>query len=357
MIELRAGGKKFSEWESVDINLRLNTVGSTFSLSGLFTKSTYNLFKYFGYENCEIWLVDKDNGKEEKLITGTIVNVTRISSKIPHLTQITGASLPYVLETVNFPPNEPLQWENTNIKTIAKRVCQIFNLKLKIHEGAIDKCNEIFNKTIACKPGETIKAFLSRICETKGVTVAHDNEGNLFLYRILNTIPASSKITGNDYHFEMGVVANGQEMHSHVTAIKENTIKDDIEGDNFSLQNTTYTAKSPFIKNKYLPMTKVISKTDDFNVMESVDRIIAKEARNFPITCSKLGWTFNGRIVRSGFYLDLESEDLLIRETKFLVEEMTFTKEAGGQEQLSFTCLLPCVYTGKPPIKSPFKEV
>lgn len=355
MIVLKALDKEYKHWESVDIQLRLNTVASEFRLVGLMTQENRNIFKPFGYTECEVWIIDDDKGINEKLITGYLVNPGITTQKKPTLTTISGFSRPGILEKINFPPSMwPLQWNKTNLRTIAQKVADKFDLTLKIHPGAASACEEIFQDQIKCKPTEYIKAFLSRIGEKKGVTVAHDNLGNLFLYRILNTIEASSQLTQGDYHIAMSTSPNGQNMHSHITAYKENSLKDRSEGEVKINQVGSYTAKSPFIKNMYLPRTIMASNTEDGSLKEYADREIAKEARNMPVTASKIGWDFAGRIVRAGFYLDLEAPDLFIEKTKFLVESMSFTKGAKGQEQLSFTCLLPCVYTGVPPSKTPY---
>ena len=148
-------------------------------------------------------------------------------------------------------------------------------------------------------------------------------------------------------------------MHSEVTVRREADVSPDIEeGDGFK-QNLiqSHTEQSPFVKTKYLPTTAVMKKGDLGTIRDYAKTILAKEAAYMPVTISKEGWDFNGRIVRAGFFLEVEAPEILVEDTKFVVNSMSFTKDAKGVERLTATCILPCVYTGVLPSKSPYKNV
>ena len=49
-----------------------------------------------------------------------------------------------------------------------------------------------------------------------------------------------------------------------------------------------------------------------------------------------------------------DNDDLFLGRTKMVIESMRFTKEPKSPEMLELTCVLPCVYTGILPLKSPF---
>lgn len=355
-IVIKSNGKEYKHWSSVTVDLMLDTVASTFLING-YRDSAPELYEPLKYQDIEVWIIDEALNINEKLITGTILNQGLSVQKQPGLESLAGYSKPGILETVTMPQSlYPLQYDNTSLKTIAKRICDKFNLTLKVHEGAIDKANEKF-KEVKCRPTESLKSFLSRIGREKGITISHDNLGNLFLYRILNVIPATSKISSSDLTLQISTSPNSQQMHSEITVLREvEPDEDEIEGEDFE-QNLSmkHTAKSPFIKNIFLPKTVEMKNGDLGTIQSFAESELAKEAINMPITVYKHGWDFAGRIVRAGFFIEIEAPEILVENTKFVVNRMTFSKTAKGVEELRLTCILPCVYTGVLPSKSPYK--
>lgn len=355
MIKLIAGGKEFIHWSNIDIKLNLNTVASTFTLTGLYDERTKFIFEPFSYIDCEVWIVDEDKGINEKLLTGVLLNPGILKKKTPNEISISGFTKTGILETVNMPKGISLQYQNTSIATVAKIITDSLGLTLKIHEGAAGAAAELFEE-IECKASESLYNFLNKLCVQKGITVAHDNLGNLFLYRILNVIPASSKLSQDDYNIQLELAPNGQGMHSELTVYREEPMDDEPIGDNAKDEvPNELTISSPWLKDQYLPMSRVMKEGDTSTMRVFGEKILCLEAKNFPIKVKKEGWDFEGRIVRNGFFFILDAPDLFIEETKFVVESMRFTKAAKGPEMLEFTLLLPCVYTGKLPRKSPFK--
>lgn len=279
------------------------------------------------------------------------------SQKKPRVATISGFSRPGILQGATMPQSlYPLQWTNTNLRTICQKVASAFNLTLKIHDGAAADA-EIPYEEIKCGSTEDVKGFLSRIAKDRGITIAHDNLGRLFVYKIVNTIPATSRITEDDYHISMSTSPNGQGVHSECTAMSEDDVTPAIEGDDAEVTgNNKVTVKSPFQKNIFFPTATKMKEGETKSLTQLAEAKLAREARSFPIKGKKEGWDFAGRIVRAGFFLEVEAPSILVEDTKFVVESMTFSKKGKGPEMLSFSCILPCVYTGKLPVKSPFKN-
>jgi prophage tail gpP-like protein len=380
-IYLKTSKGEFKFWDEIYVNLKLDTVASTFEFGGLFNEDTKYLFKPFSYEECEVWIKNEKYNLDERLISGYITNPAVKIAKKPNLNRISGFSKPGILENANFPKKLfPLQWKNVNLRQIAEIVCNEFHLTLHIHGGAKSACEEKYNM-VECSQTQTVKSFLSDIGYIKGVTIAHDNLGRLFLYRILDIIDASSSIDISGYNLEMTINPNSQGMHSECTAVQEINIESDIAEENDTNTNvkeiSSATVKSTFLTNMYIPKTINVGKpnkkvTDkdynqeaqdikesgtvdqkDMSLSDHAEMELAKEARNFPITVTRYGWDFDGRIVRGGYYLDFEYLPL-VNKTKFVVEDMTFSKTAKTPEKLELQLLLPCIYTGKLPKSSPF---
>jgi prophage tail gpP-like protein len=357
MIVLKVNNKRYSKWNSIKIDTSLNTIASTFELVVEANEQTDELFSAARYIPCEIWNINEEKNINELLIRGKIINHGRSVQKQPKLSTITGYTLTGILATANYPTElYPLQFSNVSLNTIAKRITDHFGLKLFINEGAIDKVNEIYEEEIECKPEESCYAFLKRIADLKGVTVAHDNEGRLVLYRILNVTEASSRIKEGDNYITMEHIPDIQKIHSDCTAIKDVDLLEDGLGTEHKGKDVNQVrVYSPFLVNEKHPLVKVMPDAENRTLKEYAEQQLAEEARNLVITVKRPDFDFAGRIARAGFYIEIESDKLLKENTKFLIERMTLTKEANQPEVMEFTCLLPCVYTKKLPSKNPFK--
>lgn len=369
MIVLKVNGKSYDKWADIDINLKLNSVVSTFDLTAFSEDDTKDLFNPFSYTECEVWIIDADKGINEKLITGFLVNPAVSIQKVPKMSRVTGMSKTGILVNTSMPLElYPLQRENISLAEICREISDFFNLKLTIHPGAQDQAAKKY-KEIKCTESETIYAFLARIAKERGITIAHDNEGALFIYRIINVTPATSRISEEDNEISMYMACNGQGMHTEITVIKDtdadSSDKEGIEAtENVS---NDYTVRSPFLsyinvtrgnitKQVKLPKTVKMSNSNSESAESYAKFLMCNEARNFPLIISKPDWDFEGRIVRSGFYLIADAPTLDINNEKFVVEDMKFSKTAKTPEILTFTCLLPCVYTGVLPYTYPYKS-
>lgn len=350
MIELRTGGKVFRYFSEININLLLNTIGSTFQFTGLNENNpaTDGIFKPFGYTPCTVWYVDQTTGEQEKLISGLIVNPGLSVEKTPKLNSVSGFSKTGIFENINIPTAlYPLERKNVGLDVIAKELCDYFGITLKIFEAAKADAAKPFEKTKA-SPTETIKSYLSKLCRQRDITLAHDNQGRLLLYKILNVIEAQSLIDENDQTLKISTSPNGQQMHTSVTVINEADINDNNAGET--------TINSPFVEADIkLPKVTTLKDGDNQDTGKLARSIVASEARNMPIVIEKEGWLFAGRLVRAGFFLEVIAPSILKRKTKMIVESVQFKATPSGGKTLTITAVLPCVYTGIPPSSTPFK--
>lgn len=365
MIVLKVGDKRFSEWTSVNVELGLNTVSSTFSFEGWMTEETKEIFKPFTCLECEVIITKKD-GTEETLLTGFCMNSGISTQKVPRLSMISGFSKTGILEQCTFPKAmAPFQWENISLWTLSQMICNHFNLNLVVHPGAMTDAAKKF-ENIECQSTETIKSVLSKYGEARGITVSHENTGSLFLYKIVNITESSSFLLEEDYDISMVMTPNAQGMFSEVSVMSDSVINVESEGSSKSDDELGFvTSYSPFLpyinitkggvtKQIKLPKNYVITDADQSDLKKLANKKVCEQARNFEITIEKEGWDFDGRIVRAGFYLNIDAPDLFIDgNLKVVVESMKFTKDSKGPEMLTFSCVIPQVYTGVIP-KNPF---
>lgn len=359
-IYLEVDGQQFDQWSELTVVLRLNTVASTFSFTGDRTEANEHLFRPGVMHECIVWL-DKDNGDREKLITGYICGKGLSSQRVKALETVSGYSRPGILNDGNMPKGlYPLQYNQANLREIAARICRYYDLELYVHPGAQADAEKRYEE-VDCKPTEKIKDFLSRIAKDRGITVAHDNLGRLMLYKIVNITPARSQINEKrDPTLKISMSPTEQRLHNTCLAITDSEATDLSTGENSEVGAVEdAVVRSPFLKTDLKRNTTVVLKNIEAtreNLYALAEAELAREARAFPIICSKEGWDFRNRIVRAGFYLKVEAESIFYKETKTVVETMTFTKKPKSPPMLEFTCVLPCVYTGKLPKESPFLD-
>lgn len=352
MIELRTGNKKLYKFSNIDINLLLDTVASTFKFEtymDIENKSNIELFKPFSYKPASVYYIDQNTGESQKLITGIILNQGLSVSKKPKLTAISGYSKTGVLEDCTIPTDlYPLQTEGVGLDVIASNICKYFGLQLVIFDNAKVDAAKPFERTNA-NPSEKIKSFLSNLAISRNITIAHDNLGRLLLYKVEAKIKPAARLNENDQSLNILMTPNSQGVHSDITVIKQ-----------VSPENEDLTARakviSPFCpKGVKRPLVQIMQFGDGNDVKKLAESIAAKEAKNFVITIEKEGWLIGGRLLRSGFYIELEAPSIFLERTKLIIQSINYKQNKQNGETVTIKAVLPCVYTGILPSKSPFK--
>lgn len=346
MIELRTGGKSFQFFIEIDVDLRLDTIASTFSFLGVDTNNS-DLFKTLKYTEVEVWFVDNDLGINELLLTGQVINTSKVSQKKKTPVRLAGYSKPGKLEDVNIPIElYPLQRDNVSLAEIAKEICDRWSINLKIFDAALADANIAFEK-VSADPEEKVKQYLSGLCNLRNLTLSHDNRGRLLIYKILNSIEANFRLDSAKDSLKVTLSENGQAIHSECTVIKQATVKD--------TNSAQATAKSPFSSGQDRPIVKKLPNGEQTDVERYANAVLAREAKNIVITIEHEGWTIQNKLIRAGFYIELTDEKLEFENLKLIVQSQQLKSDKKNGKTMTMTCVLPCVYTGVLPKTSPFK--
>lgn len=351
MIELRTKTRTLKNFAQVSVTLSLDTVASTFSVDGyldLNDSQISKLFKPFTYNDVDVWFKDEELRINEKLITGTILNPGLSVQKNIRLTNISGYSKTGILEDVTIPPDlYPLQTDNLGLDAITKKFTDRFGLQLKIFDNAKEDAAKIFTQ-VKARPTERIKQYISGIARNRNITVAHDNLGRLLLYKVENKNPPFVRIHEDDQTLKISIRPNGQGVNSHITVLKQASTNDSNAGE--------ATIKSPFVPNGVdRPLVDVLSYGENIDAQKMAEGIACRQAKAFPITIEKEGWTIQGKLIRSGFYIEVTAPSIFLKTTKLIVQRITFRSDPKSGKKMTITAVLPCVYTGVLPKKSPFK--
>lgn len=349
MIVLKVNGRNFSHFQKLEVSLGIDTIASTFNFNGFFEISDTELkkiFRPFSYTSCQVWFIDEDNGIKERLITGILLNPALSEQRQIRLTGISGYSQTGIFEDVNIPMDlYPLQIDGLGLDKIAKKFCDYFNIPLYIYDNAKEDCAKVLEK-VKAEPSQTIKDFLSKIASDRNITITHDNLGQLVLYKILNkTAPKISIDESDQKVISIAINPNGQGMHNPITVMKQSSTDSQNEG--------ITTINSPFID--YIrPHVEVMENGSEIDTEKKANAIACREAKNFPITIELEGWTFNNKIVRAGFYIELTAPSIFLDTTKLVLQRVTFKTDPQKGNTQTLEAVMPCVYTGELPSKSPF---
>jgi prophage tail gpP-like protein len=351
MIVLKINGSNYKYFSNVNVNLSLDTIASQFSFGGFFNiddNKLKEIFKPLSYNKCEVWAIDEDKGINERLITGTILNPALSQQRQIRLSGLSGYSKTGILEDVNIPIElYPLQFDGLGLDQIAQRICDFFGITLRINANAKEAAAKPFEK-VKAQPETTIKSFLSGMARQRNITIAHDNFGRLLLYKILDIDKPEIKIDENDFGvISISTTPNAQAFHSSITVIRQSSKDNQNEGQT--------TVISPFVKGVNRPIVRTLSHGTGTDTKEAAEAIACAEAKNMPITIELEGWDFQNKIVRAGFYIEVNAPSIFISRTKLLLENVSFKADPEKGKTQTMTCVLPCVYTGKLPSKSPFR--
>lgn len=211
---LKLDGKEFNHFSSYDINLTFDAIASTFSFSALRDFAP----KPFSYSEC---IITDDDGF--RYITGTVINKSNGVTKKEQLVNISGYSLPGVLEDSTIPVSiYPLQSDKLTLEEIITKVLEPFGVGFNIDTFLQSTFRQKYEKSNA-EPGEFVKAYINRLVSQRGVILTHDTSGNLVFTQIRpdKLQPVAGFEVGNPGVFEIGLTTDGQAMHSKITVLRQ----------------------------------------------------------------------------------------------------------------------------------------
>ena len=312
MIELKINGKTFSNFVTYGVILQLNKIASTFSFSGL-----ENFYPDFlTYPKCEIF---RDN---ELLITGNVINESIEEKAVPTVFSVSGYSLPGILEDCNIPSElYPLQSDNRSIKDIFDYLLKKFNIKYIIKTDAIASMNKPFDKSIA-SVGESVKSYLNKLISQNGLLLLHNNKGRLIVRKSIE----ERNITTINNIISYSITAPGQQLHSHVTILRQASIRVSTTGET--------TLENKFVK-QYRPLVKVLTDGDNNTTFEACKNVIQDELSKIKLVINTTDFVKPATIIK------MQVKKINIE--FWYVENVDISGDAKG-ENIIITCVPAKVY-------------
>jgi len=338
MMILKVGGKKLSRFNDINVNLKYDSVASTFSFVYWYDPNNIDLreFNKFG---SYVDAVVEYNGNP--IITGTVLNFSHAVSSEKSLSQISGYSKSGVLEDCQIPVDSyPLQANGKSLLDIARSLIRPFGLNISVSPDVSSVVNASINSTTA-SASQSIVGYLAEIASQRNVILSHDVFSNVLFTRAqVNQPPLFEINRGGVGVTSMSLVFNGQGMHSEITVIKQASASGGNAGQ--------FTVSNPFVS-KYRPKVSIQSSGDDITTEQSAKRELASEIGSIVLSISLSSWEYKGQLLQPNTVISVVDPQLgMPNKTKWFIEEVSFR---GNQESQTceLKCVLPSVHDGSTP--------
>ena len=339
MIQLKVAGKNIERFNDVSIQLKYDSVASTFSFVYWYAPNDTELaaLNTFGNFTDAVVLY---NG--QPIITGQIINYSHEDSSVKVLSQISGYSTPGVLEDCQIPTSSyPLQTNGKSLANICKDLCRPFGINVVISEDVSASANRPID-TSAADAKQSIKAYLAQLASQRNIILSHDNKGNLLLTRAAATSAPIFQIDSGGFGVTgMSLVFSGQSMHSEITAIKQVGPNGGNAGQ--------FTVSNPFVS-KFRPKVVIQDSGDDNTTSSVAKKELANEISGIVLNIRFSSWEYNGVLLVPNKVISVRNPEIgLPNVNKWFIEEVTLS---GNQENqiADIKCVLPQSHNGQPVI-------
>lgn len=359
-MKAKVNGLYFVYFNEVIISSTLDTVASTFTFLARYDQDIpehKQLFRPLSYAKIEFF-----SDEDKILSTGRIVRWTPKSSAEPNLWQLSGYSLPGVLDDCQIPYNlYPLESNNRSLKQITERLLAPFGIKLIVYDIVVKECNQIITKTVA-KPEETIKDYICSVANQKNVVVSHDIYGNLIMFR--PDTKAKPKLTLTDQNtISMELDVDGTKIHSHITTLRQPSRGDNPDeafgsininvksfddfdqdrGQTFKVSSVD-TVRNPLVQ-VFRPTVDRLTRLSFYDTNRAALNLRATELKDIRIDFALDYWA----PISIGDIIEVVNPELFINNKVKMVLESTTITESSSQKTMTGTLVLLETFTSAEP--------
>ena len=276
--------------------------------------------------------------KGQKLLHGYMVQQDFTDAPVKEMASFSGYSLPGFLGDCQIPVDlYPLQYDGLTLKQIATKLIKPFSLKMVIDPLVEERMNMVYDKTTA-EPTQTIADYLTELAAQRNIILSHDTQGRLLFTQLQTKGVPILSVTEGLIGTHMTMSFKGQDIHSHITVIKQA----DSDGGNAG----QYTIRNPFVPvaRTYRPKTIIQTSGDNTSTKLAAQNALAAELRNIVLTVSIDRWELNGKLITPNALISVKNKNLyLYDKTNFFIESVAY--EGDSEKQIAvMTCVLPACY-------------
>lgn len=357
-MQIKVNGKLYNYFNAVVISTTLDTLASVFSFTAYYDQTNPDhkiLFRPLSYYTVEFF-----NDEGGLIMTGTLTHHSFKSSREQNLVQMSGYSLPGVLDDCQIPYSSyPLEQDNLNLHEIVANIIKPFHLNLITYTDVVPDASQIIAKTVA-KVDETIKDYICKVANQKNVVVSHDIHGNVILFR--PDITAAPKLLLNGSNtLEMTLDIDGTKLHSTITTLRQpsrgtgkNNFTDETDLDNvtnpdspggkvFKISSID-TVTNPLI-GAFRPYVHRLTKLSFYDTQRASLNIRAAELKNIRVNFSLDHW----EKISVGDVIQVLNPEIFINTTAKMILESTIIQQSGERKTMTGTLVLAETFNGDEP--------
>lgn len=346
----------------------LDSIGSTFSFCCQFDNENRSIFKPLSFQKVEFF---HDNN--ELFFTGTVIDMNFSSTSVENLVQMSGYSLPGVLEDCSISYDSyPLESNNMNLKEIITKFIKPFGIHLIIDKSVNLKINKNYSKT-AASPQDSVKDYICKLAAQRNIILSHNEKGNLVAFiPDVNSKPIAFFTKENCVQMDLDV--SGQDIHDKITILRQpkpkktelkKAPKKDIEATEdelgYTVKKNPPKPKPKKIKEKprYFdtllnslvgasrPIVKVLSEGEDYDTGDAAKNQLASEMKNIKIHIFLEEW----QEIKPGQIVEVQNDEIYIKsKTKFIVETVKLN-ENSDSKTMELNLVPIEAFTGEEPKK------
>jgi prophage tail gpP-like protein len=340
-MELRIGTRKIEMYNQVSVTLAYDAVASSFSFAFYFDPNNADhkaIFKPGAYLPVTI---DHDG---ERLLTGVLLSPTFKDRAEQQLATLSGYSKTGVLEDCEIPTTAyPLQSNNLSLKQIAEKCVKPFGLKVVVDAAVSSKAGTSYKVTTATN-GQSVREYLATLAGQKHIILSHDAAGNLVLTQAATKAQPVYHFDGRFPALEMSLAFNGQNMHSGLTMIKQQTKGGKGNAGQSSLSN-------PFVPAGVVrPRINRQTSGKDVDTGYVARNMLSDELRGVALEIVLPSWTLGGKLVRPNSIITVNNPAVYCyKTTRWFIASVEYSGD-NNEETAKLSCVLPSVFASETPV-------
>lgn len=376
-MQIKVNGKFYEYFNDASIATSLDAVASTFAFSGKYdpTNEVHRyLFKPLSYHKVEFFDETRLGERNKGLLsTGTVTNHSFNSAAAPNLTVLAGYSLPGVVEDCQIPFALYKKVGDTEIQTVSlesigltleqiiRKILKPFGLNVIVYDSVKKEAAQVIPKSV-CSVEQTIKDYICKLANQKNVVVSHDIFGNLILFR--PDIKAAPKLFLNQENtLTMSLNIDGQNIHSHITTVRQPTKNTDnsnpyastnnaksLSGDSDTADKTLKISSMDTVTNPlvgtFRPMIDILSSGTFYDTHRAAQNKRAAELKNIKIPFTLNYWP----TVSVGDVIEVQNPEIFINNKVKMILESSVISENAESKTMSGVLVMPETFTGETPV-------
>mgnify|MGYP003149108039 CR=1 FL=1 len=338
MITIKVNGVNFNFFENFSIDLRFDAIASSFSFDAVFDINNSlhrSLFKPLSYALTQIYY----NGR--LILTGYIINHTFPDSASPEKASFSGYSKTGLLEDCTIPESVyPIQFEEISLRNICEKLVAPFGLAVFVDSAVGQEVTKTI-KVEAAKENDTVKKYLSSICNQKNIIITHDEKGNLVLTKAKANQQPVQFFNPSSNNTQMTLTTNGQSMYSESLVMRQASIDTENAGQS--------TVSNPFVP-LFRSFTSIQSSGTDNDTNAAANNVLSKQLKNIKLSIKSDDITFdNGELIKPNNIITVQNSEIyLFDRTKFFIESVNL-KGDKDKNIATLNCVIPEVYNKEVP--------